>query len=199
VTNRLEVGGQLAPVSLGPGAVRLASPSVYARYQFPVGKVTLTPSVQAVYPLASSDSFFVDVAVEASYDVSGRVAVDVSPTLSLDTRADGAGTSVTVPVEVERQVGEQLSLQLASGVGFSRLEPRFGLSRRSESYELDDATVPLTAQVEYSLRRGRARGPLADVTLQWQWPQLYAREPGRSGVHANDWTLRLQSSWYAIP
>jgi hypothetical protein len=98
-----------------------------------------------------------------------------------------------------RQSLEQLSFQVTSGVGLSRFDPRFGVSRRSEALDFDDVTVPATALVTYTVAHGLSRRPIADLTLQLQWPQLYTRAPGMRGTHTDDWAVQILSSWYFMP
>lgn len=199
VTSRLEVGGQILPATFAPGDGRFTNPSIYATFAFPVRKVSVAPTVQTVFPLASGDPFFVDAGVPAYYAIGSVGYVSVAPTLSVNTRSNGAGTSFSLPVAFVRQMTTQLTWELASGIGRTRFDPRFGLGRRSDSIEFDETTIPLSAQLMYSLGRRRERRPLADVSLQMQFPQLYSRVPGRRGAHTDDWALQLQTSWYAIP
>jgi hypothetical protein len=199
VGNGVEVGGQLLPLSLAPGRATVGDPSVYASYAFDALGTTFVPTLQVVYPLSDADPFFVDVGVPTSRSVGRAGSIQLSPTLTVNTRADGAGTSITLPILFMRQESAAFSWQLSSGIGLSRFDPRSGLSRRSESEEFDDVTVPLVAEATYSLARPGRRKPWADLILQLSWPQLYTRGPARQGSHADDWTLQLQSSWYAIP
>jgi FtsP/CotA-like multicopper oxidase with cupredoxin domain len=199
VTNRLEVGGQVVPITLSPGVPKFTNPSIYATYTFPAGKLSLAPTAQAVFPLADADPFFVDLGVPMYYNIGTLGYVEFAPTFSVDTRENGAGTSLTFPVTFMRQMTEQFNWQLSSGVGLSRFDPRFGLSRRTESIEFDDVTIPLSALAMYTLEHGAERRPLVDLSLQFQWPQLYTREPGHRGTNTGDWTVQLQTSWYFIP
>ena len=198
VTKSLEVGGQVVPIAVSPGVPKFTNPSVYGTYTFAVGKVSLAPTAQAVFPLADADPFFVDLGVPMYYNVGTLGYVAFAPTFSVDTRENGSGTSLTFPVTFMRQVTEQFNWQLSSGVGLSRFDPRFGLSRRRDSIEFDDMTIPLSAMAMYTLEHGVQRRPLADLTLQFQWPQLYTRSPEQGGTNVDDWTVQLETSWYFV-
>jgi suppressor of ftsI len=199
VTNSLELGGQIVPVAVSPGVPKFTNPSVYATYTFGVGHVSLAPTAQVVFPLGDADPFFVDLGVPMYYNIGTLGYVAFAPTFSVDTRENGSGTSLSLPVTFMRQVTEQFNWQLSSGVGLSRFDPRFGLSRRRESIEFDDVTIPLSAMAMYTLEHGVQRRPLADLSLQFQWPQLYTRSPEQRGTNTDDWTVQLQTSWYFIP
>jgi hypothetical protein len=194
----LELGGQL-PITLSPGRVTIAGPSLYAAYGLNTLGGSLAPTVQVVFPLADADPFFVDVGATYSYTVREAYSLTATPTFSLDTRSNGDGTSLSVPVSFAGQASERVSWQLGSGAGLSRFDPRFGLSRRRESLEFDEVTVPLSAEVTYTLSRSGQRHPLGDLILQVYWPQFYTHAPGLRGTHTNDWTLQLQTSWYSVP
>jgi suppressor of ftsI len=199
VTKSLELGGQIVPVALSPGVPKFTNPSVYATYTFGVGHVSLAPTAQVVFPLGDGDPFFVDLGVPMYYNIGTIGYVELAPTFSVDTRENGSGTSLSFPVTFMRQVTEQFNWQLSSGVGVSRFDPRFGLSRRAESLQFDDVTIPLSAEAMYTLEHGVQRRPLVDVTLQFQWPQLYTHVPAQRGTNTDDWTVQLQTSWYFIP
>lgn len=199
VTSALEVGGQIVPVTLAPGDPKFTIPSVYATYSFNIGRVSVAPTLQGVFPLRTADPFFVDVGIPLYYTISTLGYVAVAPTFSQDTRENGAGTSLSLPVTFMRQVNEQLNWQLSSGIGLSRFDPRFGLARRRESIDFNDVTVPLSAELMYTVAHSSPRRPLVDLSVQIQWPQLYTRLPGQNGSHMNDWSVQLQTSWYAIP
>lgn len=198
VTNSLEVGGQIVPVALAQGAASLTNPSAYGTYSFSRGKVSFAPTLQVVYPIADADPFFLDLGVPMDVDIGTLGDLAVSPTMSVDLRANGAGTLLSLPAAFSRQVSNLISWQVSSGVGLSRFDPRFGLSRRRQALEFNDVSVPLSGSVVYTAARGIHRGPLVDVSLQAQWPQLYGRTPTGSQWHANDWTIQIQTSWYRL-
>ena len=199
VTKSLEIGGQVVPIALAPGKATFADPSMYATYTFNVWKLSLAPTAQVVFPLADADPFFVDLGVPMYYNIGTLGYLAFTPTLSVDTRANGSGTSLSLPVTFLRQMSDQFNWQLSSGVGLSRFDPRFGLARRSEAIEFDDLTIPLSAEAYYTLEHGSDHRPLVDVILQFQWPQLYTRMPGQRGTNTDDWTMQLQTSWYFLP
>jgi suppressor of ftsI len=199
VTKSLEVGGQVVPIALSPGKATFTDPSIYTTYTFNIWKLSLAPTAQVVFPLADADPFFVDLGVPMYYNIGTLGYLAFAPTFSMDTRANGSGTSLSVPVTFMRQVTEQFNWQLSSGVGLSRFDPRFGLARRSEEIEFDDVTIPLSAEAYYTLEHGADHRPLVDVILQFQWPQLYTRMPGQRGTNTDDWTVQLQTSWYFFP
>ena len=198
ISDRLEIGGQLVPFEVEPGVV-FTNPSVYVTYAFPAGKtVAIAPTLQVVYPLTSDDPFIIDVGGTAYFNVGTWGYLAFAPMFSLNTRGDESGSSLSFPVTIMRQASEQLSFQLTSGAGLSRFDPRFGLSRRSDALEFDEVTIPAAALVTYTVAHGPTRTALADLTLQFQWPQLYTRAPGMRGTHTDDWTVQIQSSWYFI-
>jgi hypothetical protein len=198
ITDQFEIGGQLVPFDVESGIV-FTNPSVYATYQFPINKATtVAPTIQAVYPLTSDDPFIVDVGGTIYVNIGTWGYLAFAPTFSLNTRGDESGSSLSFPLTVMRQGSEQLSFQLSSGVGFSRFDPRFGLSRRRDELDFNEATIPATALVTYTVARGPSRTALADLTLQFQWPQLYTRASGVRGTHTNDWTVQVQTSLYFI-
>ena len=198
ISNQFEIGAQLVPFEVEPGIV-FTNPSAYATYAFTVSKTTaIAPMIQVVYPLKSEDPFIVDVGGAAYVNIGTWGYLALAPTFSLNTRGDESGSSLSLPVTVMRQSSEQLNLQLTSGVGLSRFEPRFGLSRRSEALDFDEVTIPAAALVTYTVARGSPRRAFADLTLQFQWPQLYTRAPQTRGVHTDDWAIQIQSSWYFI-
>lgn len=198
VSNQLEIGGELVPFEAEPGIV-FTNPSAYATYAFQVSKTTaIAPTIQLVYPLKSEDPFTVDVGAPIYVNIGSWGYLTFAPTFSLNTRGDEQGTSLSLPVTLMRQSSEQLNFQVTSGVGLSRFDPRFGLSRRSEALDFDELTVPAAALVTYTLARGSPRSALADLTLQFQWPQLYTRAPSMRGAHTDDWAIQIQSSWYFI-
>lgn len=198
ISDRLEVGGQLAPFEVEPGMV-FTNPSVYATYAFSAGKtVAIAPTIQVVYPLKSGDPFIVDVGGTAYVGIGTWGYLAVAPMFSLNTRGDESGSSLSLPLTIMHQASELLSFQITSGAGLSRFDPRFGVSRRSEALDFDEVTVPASALVTYTVARGPTRTALADLTLQFQWPQLYTRAPGMRGTHTDDWTVQFQSSWYFI-
>jgi hypothetical protein len=199
VRNDVEIGGQLLPLSLAPGRASVGDPSVYGSYTFDAFGLTFVPTLQVVYPLTDADPFLVDIGIPVDRNIGRLGSVQLSPTLSIDTRADGAGASVAIPVLFLRQESATLTWQLSSGVGLSRFDPGSGLGRRRAPDDLDDVTIPLVVEATYSVPRPGRRRPWADLTLQLAWPRLYARAPAQRGSHADDWMLQLQSSWYAIP
>jgi FtsP/CotA-like multicopper oxidase with cupredoxin domain len=199
VTRSLEVGGQIVPLAVSTGTAKFTNPSIYTTYTFSIRNLSLAPTAQAVFPLADDDPFFVDLGVPMYYNIGTIGYVAFAPTFSVDTRENGAGTSLSFPVTFVRQVTEQFNWQLSSGVGLARFDPRFGLSRRTESIEFDDTTIPLSASAMYTLEHGHDRRPLVDVTVQFQWPQLYTRVPGQRGTNTDDWAAQVQTSWYFLP
>ena len=199
VTNSVEMGGQIVPLAVAPGVATFTNPSVYATYTFNIKKVSLAPTAQVVFPLADDDPFFVDFGVPLYYNIGTLGYIEFAPTFSMDTRANGSGTSLSLPVTFMRQVTEQFNWQISSGVGLSRFDPRFGLARRGEEIEFDDVTIPLSAEAYYTLEHGTDHRPLVDVILQFQWPQLYTRMPGQRGTNTDDWAVQLTTSWYFFP
>jgi hypothetical protein len=197
ITNELEVGGQIIPFNIEPG-IAYTNPSLYATYIVNVGKVSLAPTLQSVLPLSSGDPLFIDIGGVAYVNIGQWGYISFAPTLSLNVRQEETGSSVSIPVTLLRQSSEQLTFQVSSGVGLSRFDPRFGVSRRQDALDFNDVTVPLIGIVTYTLPHGAPRRPLADLTLQVQWPQLYTHAPQITGTHANDWTVALQSSWYFL-
>jgi hypothetical protein len=194
----LEAGGQVVPITLAPGRVAVADPSLYAAYGLNALRGTLVPTVQVVVPLADADPFYVDAGAQYVYTFGQGAFITFTPTFSVNTRADGAGTSFTAPLGFTRQVRDRVTWQLASGVGLSRFEPRSGLSRRREAEEFDDLTVPLSVGATYTIPRRERRHALGDLTLQLSWPQLYTRAPALRGSHVDDWTIQLLTSWYSV-
>lgn len=198
ITDRLEIGGQAVPFEIEPGVV-FTNPSVYATYQFAISKTTtIAPMIQAVYPLTAADPFFVDAGGTLYVNVGTWGYVALSPMLSLNARGDESGSSLSFPLTIMRQTSKELSFQVTTGVGLSRFDPRFGVSRRRDALDFNDVTVPATALVTYTVAHGSSGSALADLTLQFQWPQLYTRAPGVRGQHTDDWTVQIESSWYFI-
>jgi len=199
ITNVLEIGAQVVPVTLAPGAAAFTNPSAYASYALDVGSVSLEPTLQAVFPLRASDPFFVDAGVPITFVIGTRGNLVLAPTFSLDIRENGSGTSLSLPVTYIQQVNERVNWQLTSGLGLSRFDPRAGLARRREAIDFDDLTIPISAEVMYTVAQRSRRRPLADLALQIQWPQIYTWISEQSGWHADDWSLQLSASWYRIP
>lgn len=198
VTDQLEIGGQLVPVEIEPG-VDFTNPSVYATYAFPIGKTAaLAPTIQVVYPLTSDDPFIIDLGSTLYVNIGTWGYMAFAPMFSLNTRQGESGSSLSFPVSILRQSSDQLAFQVTSGVGLSRFDPRFNLSRRSDGLDFNEVTIPVAALVTYTLGHGSPRRALADLTLQFQWPQLYTRAPDMRGAHTDDWTVQIQSSWYFI-
>jgi hypothetical protein len=198
VTPSLEVGGQLVPVTFSPD-VEYTTPSLYALYQFPLSaSTTLAPMLQTVIPVRSGDPFFIDVGAAVSVNLGQWGSFTSSPTFSLNTRQGGDGTSLSFPLTVMRQASERFAWQLSTGVGFSRFDPRFGLSRRFDPLDFDDVTVPASAQIAYTVPRNGTGNALVDIIVQWQFPQLYTSGPEENGWQPDDWTIQLQSSWYFV-
>ena len=134
-----------------------------------------------------------------SYNVGTLGEVALAPTLSIDMRENGAGTLLSLPATFMRQVTERFNWQVSSGVGLSRFDPRFGLSRRRQSIDFNDVVIPLSVTAIYTVDHGGHHRPRVDLSLQLLWPQLYARTPGQRQSHANDWSVQVFTSWYAIP
>ena len=198
VTDDLEVGGQLLPVALSP-TLQYTNPSLYITYGHSLdAATTLAPTLQTVFPVRSGDPFIVDVGAELSINLGEWGEVATSPTVSVNLHQDGNGTSLSLPLTLMRQAGTRLDWQLSTGVGFSRFDPRFALSRRSEPLDFNDVTIPAGAQVTYTVPRGASADALLDIVLQAQLPQLYTNRPELRGWQTNDWTVQLQTSWYSL-
>ena len=198
VTKSLEVGGQLLPVNLAPGSPEFGNPALYASYGLSVGNVSITPSLQAVLPLRDSDPFFWAIGASIDVPLGGAGNLAVAPVLVVDTREDGLGGTFSIPITYTRQVTLQFSWQVASGFGFSRFDPRFGVSHPSRAFDFNDETIPLSVTALYSVARRGTRHPVADILAQWQWPQLYSRVENAGSVVGSDWALQLQVSLYRI-
>lgn len=97
-----------------------------------------------------------------------------------------------------RQASTRLNWKLSTGVGFSRFEPRFGLSRRFEPLDFNDVTISAGALIMYSLPREGTGDALVDFALGTQFPQLYAHGPGGRPVGSRTTGLQLQASWYFV-
>lgn len=199
VTKSLEVGGQVIPVSLAPGSVEFLTPSLYVTYALSAGKASIAPIAQAVFPVRDSDPFFWDLAVSVDVPVGSAGNLALAPTISVDTRESGLGTTMAIPVTYTRQVTPNFSWQIASGFGLSRFDPRFGISRRSQVFDFNDETIPLSVTALYSVARRGTGHPIADLIAQWQWPQLYSRVRNAGSVVGSDWGLQLQLSLYRLP
>jgi hypothetical protein len=199
ITDQLELGGQVLAFDIAPHTVFI-NPSFYATYSRNLTKdVAIAPTVQVVCPLKSDDPFFVDVGAALYANIGSWGYVEFAPTLTLNVRGDDSGSTFSFPVTVMRQASEQLNFQLSSGVGFSRFDPRFGLGRRRDALNFNDVTLPVSAEVMYTIPdRAQKKTPLVDLTLQVQWPQLYTRAPGAHSTNANDWSVQIMTSWYFI-
>ena len=198
ITSNLEVGGQLVPVTLSP-TVQYTNPSLYATYQRSLSSsVALAPTLQAVFPLRSGDPFTVDAGASLYVNIGAWGYLAASPTFSLNTRQEGNGTSLSLPLTVMRQASTRFNWQLSMAVGFSRFDPRFGLSRRFEALDFNDVTIPATALLMYTVPRKGTGDALVDIIVQGQFSQLYTRGPERRGWQTDDWTLQLQTSWYFV-
>ena len=160
LTDNLEVGGQLIPVALSP-TLQYTNPSLYITYGYSLDASTsLAPTLQTVFPLRSGDPFTIDVGAALSINLGQWGEVDVAPTLSLNLHQDGSGTSLSLPLSVMRQASTRFNWQLSTGVGFSRFDPRFSLSRRSEPLDFNDLTIPAGVQVTYTVPRGASADAL---------------------------------------
>lgn len=198
VTDELEIGGQFVPWQVDP-RVAFTNPSVYATYSFALNTaVAISPTIQTVYPLKSEDAFIVDVGSSLSLDIGPWGSLSFAPMLSLNTRQGESGSSLSFPLTTFWQASDHITLQLSSGVGFSRFDPRFGLSRRRDALDFNEVTIPATASLSYTAAHGSPRRPLVDLTVQFQWPQLYTRAPETQGFHTDDWTVQIQSSWFFV-
>jgi hypothetical protein len=198
LTQNLEVGGQIVPVTLSP-TVEYTSPSLYATYQIPLSPSTvLAPILQTVFPVHSGDPFIIDVGASLDHNLGEWGYLATSPTFSLNTRQQGNGTSLSFPLTVMLQASTRFNWQLSTGVGFSRFDPRFGLSRRFEALDFNDVTIPATALLMYTVPRKGTGDALVDIIAQGQFPQLYTRGPEQRGWQTEDWTIQLQTSWYFV-
>jgi hypothetical protein len=198
ITDQLEIGGQALAFDIAPDTV-FTNPSLYATWSHNISKtVAIAPTVQVVYPLESDDPFFVDVGGTLYVNIGSWGYVAFAPILSVNTRADDSGTTISLPVTLMRQSSERLNFQLTSGVGFARFDPRFGVARRRDALDFNEVTVPVSAEVMYTVPHGTADKPLVDVTLQVQWPQLYTRAEGMRGTNADDFSVQVMTSWYFI-
>ena len=198
ITRNLEVGGQFVPVTLSP-TVQYTNPSLYATYQHSLSSsVALAPTLQAVFPLRSGDPFTIDAGASLYVNLGEWGYLAASPTFSLNTRQEGNGTSLSLPLTVMRQASTRFNWQLSTAVGFSRFDPRFGLSRRFEALDFNDVTIPATALLMYTVQRKGTGDALVDIIAQVQFSQLYTRRPELRGWQTDDWTLQLQTSWYIV-
>ena len=198
LTSSVEIGGQLVPVALSP-TLQYTNPSLYVTYGHSLSaSATLAPTLQTVFPLRSGDPFTIDVGAALSINIGAWGEVATSPTLSLDLHGDGNGTSLSLPLTVMRQASTRFNWQLGTAVGFSRFDPRFALSRRSDALDFNDVTIPFSAQVMYTVPRDASADAMVDVSVQGQFPQLYTNRPELRGWQTNDWTLQLQTSWYFL-
>jgi hypothetical protein len=198
LTRNLEVGGQFVPVTLSP-TVQYTNPSLYATYQHSLSSsVALAPTLQAVFPLRSGDPFTIDAGASLYVNLGEWGYLAASPTFSLNTREEGNGTSLSLPLTVMRQASTRFNWQLSTAVGFSRFDPRFGLSRRFEALDFNDVTIPATALLMYTVERKGTGDALVDIIAQVQFSQLYTRRPELRGWQTDDWTLQLQTSWYIV-
>lgn len=196
VTNTFEIGGELIPFLFTPD-VEYTNPSLYATYALRTGRTTsIAPMVQTVIPVRDSDPVILDVGAAFSVDIGRWGEFETAPTLSFNLR--GSGTTFSVPLTLMRQAGRHVSWQIGSGIGFSRFHPRHWLSRRTESFDVDDLTVPAMAMIMYSVENKRSGNALLDFSLQGQFPQLYSNGPGDRGWETSDWSLQLQMSWYFV-
>ena len=198
LTSTLEVGGQLVAVAISP-ELQYTNPSLYITYGHSLDASTsLAPTLQAIFPLRSGDPFTIDVGAALAVNIGAWGEIETAPTLSINLHQDGNGTSLSLPLTVMRQASTRINWQLSIGVGFSRFDPRFALSRRSDALDFNDVTIPASAQVMYTVPRDASADALVDIALQGQFPQLYTNRPDLRGWQTNDWTLQLQTSWYVL-
>ena len=198
ITDRLEMGGQLVPFDVAPEAA-FTNPSAYATYLVPISSgVDFMPFVQVVYPLESDDPFFFDVGATLTVRFGTWGEAVIGSIFSLNVRDDESGSSITLPLILMRQASEQLTVELSSGVGFSRFEPRFGLSRRTGAFEFNEVTIPAGVAVTWTVAHRARRRPLADLVLGFQWPQLYTSSPEIRGIHTQVWSIQLLAAWYFL-
>ena len=171
---------------------------MYATYAHSFNKDLRSRRRSAGVSVESGDPFFVDVGGALYANIGSWGYVAFAPMLSLNVRGDDSGSTLSFPVTLMRQSSERLNFQLSSGTGFSRFDPRFGLARRRDALDFNDVTVPLSAEVMYTIPHRAQKTPLVDLTLQVQWPQLYTRAAGARSTNANDWSVQILTSWYFI-
>jgi hypothetical protein len=198
VTERLEMGGQIVPVTFSP-SVEYTNPSLYATYAFQLSpSAAIAPLVQTVLPLRDGDPFTVDLGAAISVNLGAWGEFESAPTLSINTREDGSGSSFSVPLTLMRQASTRFNWQVSTGIGFSRFDTRHWLSRRLDALDFDEVTVPASVLAMYTLPHGSTGNALVDFSLLGQFPQLYGNGPDQTGWETGDWTIQLQMSWYFV-
>jgi hypothetical protein len=196
ITDELEVGGQLVPFTLSNG-MGYTNPSFYVTYAINFGPNAIAPIVTTVLPLKDADPFFVDLGAVITINIGEWGQFIGGPVFSLNSRNDETGTNLSLPVAIQRQAGERTTLTIGTGLGFSRWDPRHHIARRIAPLDFDELTIPLLGSVAYTVGRN-APALLADIIVQWQWPELYSRGPQESGWNTSDWAFQIQTSLFFV-
>lgn len=185
IVDWLEVGADLAPVSLWPSAAYF-DPSLRATARFLSGGIEMGFRVTGWLPVRSGESFALGLGLPVLIHLMGYGRLDLTPTFRFDF-TDPIVATFAVPAALAFNLGQYVFVGASSGVFFRLDRPDSSLG------------VPLgffaggTAMGE--------SGPIVDVTGRFTWPSLYRSwiSPAGTASHTEDtdaWVVSLDARFY---
>jgi hypothetical protein len=185
IVDWLEVGADLAPVSLWPSAAYF-DPSLRATARFLSGGIEMGFRVTGWIPVRSGESFALGLGLPVRIHLMGYGRLDLTPTFLFDF-GDPIVARFSVPAALAFNLGQYVFVGASSGVSFRLDRPDSSLA------------VPLgffaggTAMGE--------SGPIVDVRGGFGWPSLYRSwiSPAGTASHTVDtdaWVVSLDARFY---
>ena len=192
--SQLEVGAQAIPLSLVP-TFAYTQPTLYVTWGANLGQhASVAPTVQAGLPIQQGDTWLIDVDTNAALTLGKDWELAASPSLSL-APGDALGSSLSLPITLLWQARDRVFLQALSGVGLDAFDVRRQISHSQEPIDFQSLTVP--AGLSCGATLGRDGGPLADLQVQADWPQLY-RSQGETGGQTGGQTGGLDLADWSV-
>jgi hypothetical protein len=179
VTEYLELGADLAPISLAPDT-EYGNPSLRATVRFFGGELEMGFRVEGVLPIRDGSSFLLRAAIPILGHLGGVGRIDVTPQFSFRF-ADPITTSFAVPLSLSFNLGDYFFLGGSSGFGFQ-------VDRVDTS-----AFVPLGAFVGGTIP-GES-GPITDIRATFTFPAFYFA-PIASQPFTDLWIVSLDARFY---
>jgi hypothetical protein len=211
ITDDLEVGGVLLPLQafVGPagssGDVGFGDMSLYGQYRFVQGDVEVGARMDVLLPTHSrSDDLrpvWIGVGLPVLLRLGDRVRVDTGVQLAMHLNPEfeaalgpvGFPPFRTYPLPMRSASGGPFVLNVNANERIY-LGLRTGLAIHDLRAAGDSVTMPLGFHVGGT--GASARGPVADVTLRFEWPFFLTRMAPEDAVTTNPWQITFAASFY---
>ncbi|MEZ4234951.1 MAG: hypothetical protein R3F59_02055 [Myxococcota bacterium] len=189
VTDQFELGAQVLPLDLAPGAVQYLSPSLYATYGAELSKVaTFAPTLRVFVPIGTSQQALLDGKAMFRFNADRALRLDVGgvATVAFDEQT---ATALAAPLSLTVSPDKRVFLTADTAISTDPTDTRFRMPRPTDA---DGVYVPLGASIGTTF--GRANHTLTDVAIGAHLPSFAHFHPGGTDVTTDDLTVMASLS-----